>query len=154
MSRIYHLDDHFARAHRRSRALRPPRLSRRLLVLPVVVALALVVTAVTEPEQFPPRGARAPSDILSGRVSHVRDGDTIEVVGQPVRIANLDCAEMETAAGRRARARMVELTARGHMLCALEGRRSWDREIATCALPDGRDLGDIMIGEGLCSRWK
>ena len=33
---------------------------------------------------------------LVGMVTHVRDGDTIEVRGVPVRIANLDCAERGT----------------------------------------------------------
>jgi endonuclease YncB( thermonuclease family) len=37
-----------------------------------------------------------------GMVTHVRDGDTIDVRGVPVRIANLDCAERGTSAGDRA----------------------------------------------------
>ena len=32
-----------------------------------------------------------------GMVTHVRDGDTIEVRGVPVQIANLDCAERGTS---------------------------------------------------------
>jgi endonuclease YncB( thermonuclease family) len=36
---------------------------------------------------------------LVGPVTHVRDGDTIEVSGVPVRVANLDCAELGTTAG-------------------------------------------------------
>ena len=38
--------------------------------------------------------------ILRGRVSHVRDGDTVVVAGTPVRIANLYCAERGTALRR------------------------------------------------------
>ena len=34
----------------------------------------------------------------------------------------------------------------------LIGRRSYDREIATCAFADGHDLGMILVGQGLCVR--
>ena len=44
-----------------------------------------------------------------GMVTHVRDGDTIEVRGLPVRIANLDCAERGACAGDRATALMRQL---------------------------------------------
>jgi endonuclease YncB( thermonuclease family) len=42
---------------------------------------------------------------LAGRVTHVRDGDTIEVGGVPMQTANLDCAELG-AAGDQATAAM------------------------------------------------
>ncbi|MGR3455374.1 thermonuclease family protein [Pseudooceanicola sp.] len=92
--------------------------------------------------------------ILQGAATHVRDGDTIEVRGTPVRIANLDCAERGTAAGRDATYRMVELVQHGPLLCHLEGRWSRDREVGTCAIADGRDIGEIMIAEGVCARWR
>ena len=40
--------------------------------------------------------------VLTGIISHVRDGDTIEVGNIPVRIAALDCPENDTAEGPRA----------------------------------------------------
>jgi len=90
---------------------------------------------------------------LVGRVTHIRDGDTIEVEGIPIRIANLDCAERGSDAGARATQRMRDLSALGPMICSLEGRRTYDREVGVCALVDGRDLGEILIAEGVCSRW-
>lgn len=92
--------------------------------------------------------------IVQGPVTHIRDGDTIEVRGVPIRIANLDCAETGTNAGRNATYRMVELAQRGPLLCRLEGRKSWDREVGVCDLADGRDVGEIMIAEGVCARWR
>lgn len=91
---------------------------------------------------------------LVGRVTHVRDGDTIEVAEVPVRIANLDCAERGTAAGTRATQRMRELSGLGPMTCRLEGRTSYDRQVGVCALPDGRDLGEVLIAEAICARWR
>lgn len=90
---------------------------------------------------------------LAGAVTHVRDGDTVEVAGIPVRIANLDCAERGTSDGRRATERMRNLSQRGPLTCRLSGRRSYDREVGTCRLADGRDIGAVLISEGLCRRW-
>ena len=36
------------------------------------------------------------ADVITGIVTHVRDGDTIVVAGTPIRLANLDCAERGT----------------------------------------------------------
>lgn len=91
---------------------------------------------------------------LRGSVTHVRDGDTIEVANVPVRIANLDCAEMGTAEGRTARERMVQIVRGQQVACDLEGRMSHDREVGTCALASsGEDLGEILIRERMCGRW-
>ena len=102
------------------------------------------------------RTADAPtrSRSVTGPVTHVRDGDTIEVSGVPVRIANLDCAETGTRTGEIATARVRRLVARARMDCALSGRKSYDRHVGTCALPDGRDLGEVLIAEGTCARWR
>lgn len=79
----------------------------------------------------------------------------IEVAGVAVRIANLDCAEGDTAVGQAALARMRELVAGREVACQLEGRRSCDREVGTCALASsGEDLGEVLIAEGTCSRWR
>ena len=91
---------------------------------------------------------------LAGAVTHVRDGDTLEVEGVAVRIANLDCAERGTSPGRRATDRMRSLSGRGPLTCKLSGRKSHGREIGTCRLADGRDIGAVLISEGLCRRWE
>lgn len=100
-----------------------------------------------------PQGASLGGADLAGRVTHVRDGDTVEVSGVPVRIANLDCAERGTAAGERATDRMRQLANLGPFSCDLEGRKSYDREVGTCQLADGRDVGEVLISERQCGRW-
>jgi hypothetical protein len=91
---------------------------------------------------------------LVGQVTYVRDGDTIEVSGTPIRIANLDCAERGDSGGPAATARMMELVAGQEVVCRLTGRQSYDRKIGHCRLVGGDDLGRILIGEGICDRWR
>lgn len=104
-----------------------------------------------EPAPAPTRAARGAQ--LIDHVTRVRDGDTIVVGLIPIRIANLDCAETGTMAGDRATRRMQALVRGQQLTCRLEGRRSWDREVGLCALPGGRDIGEVLIAEGLCERW-
>jgi endonuclease YncB( thermonuclease family) len=90
---------------------------------------------------------------LTGRVTHVRDGDTIEVSGTPVRFAGLDCKELRTPRGDKAKRRMQALSLGKMVSCDLTGRRSYDRVVGTCSLQDGTDLTRQMIREGYCERW-
>ncbi|MEP3667039.1 MAG: hypothetical protein ABJN42_09945 [Roseibium sp.] len=91
---------------------------------------------------------------LVDTVSRVRDGDTIVVGRTPVRIANLDCAESGSSAGDRATRYITRLVNNVQLQCALEGRRSYDREVGVCRLPDGRDVGEVLIAGGYCQRWR
>jgi endonuclease YncB( thermonuclease family) len=95
----------------------------------------------------------AQSETLKGKVSRVRDGDTIVVGQTPIRLSTLDCPEMDERGGLEAKLRMIELTRKRSVICDLEGRRSYDREVGDCALLDGTDLGEVMIAEGFCGRW-
>ncbi len=88
----------------------------------------------------------------SGRVTHVRDGDTIEVTGRPIRLDKLDCAETGSVAGEAATRRMRALVSGQRVTCTLTGERSYDRWIGSCQLADGRDIAGVMIGERLCRR--
>lgn len=89
---------------------------------------------------------------LAGVVTRVRDGDTIVVGLTPIRFSDVDCAEAGTAAGERATAVLRQLAEGRYVNCRLLGRRSYDRELGTCALADGRDLGRALVAQGLCSR--
>lgn len=90
---------------------------------------------------------------VAGIVGHVRDGDTVEVAGVPIRFETLDCAELGTDDGERAKLRMRELALGQPLACQLIGRSSYDRQIGNCRLSDGRDVGEVMIAEGWCERW-
>jgi hypothetical protein len=90
---------------------------------------------------------------VSGPVTHVRDGDTIEVSGKPIRFAKLDCDETGTIKGDAATRRMRSLVSSKALSCSLTGRRSYDRWIGSCRLSDGRDVAGVMISTGACKRW-
>lgn len=89
---------------------------------------------------------------LTGPVTHVRDGDTIEVAGKPVRLQGLNCNERGTALGEAASTTMSRLVASGQVTCELSGETTYDREAGTCFLPSGEDLASILIRRGICGR--
>lgn len=135
------------------------RRQRRRRKLPRVAilsgALAIAGCIALVPPEFPQKPDTFPkSAVLIDRVTRVRDGDTIVVGLIPIRIANLDCAEGGTAAGDRATRRAKQLIAGQMLMCRLEGRRSYDREVGICSLESGQDFGEALIAEGYCSRWR
>ena len=66
---------------------------------------------------------------------------------------SLDCAERGTGAGEAATAAITQIVAGSDLTCHLNGRSSYDRRIGSCQLPDGSDLGGLMITGGHCSRY-
>ena len=84
---------------------------------------------------------------FEGRVTVVRDVDTIIVAGTPVRLNGLDGPETSTRIGREARAFMERLV-RGEMVtCALNGERTYDRWVGICYL-DNQDIAAIAVANG------
>jgi len=92
---------------------------------------------------------------IAGVATHVRDGDTIEVDGVPVRLNGLHAPELREPGGREARAWMIQHTSGQRIVCHLNGERSYDRMIGVCENRDG-DLAAQLIAAGLgrdCPRW-
>jgi len=105
------------------------------------------------PEYLGPVVAATSFQTVEGRVTRVRDGDTIEVADDPIRLGSLDCAEMDTREGQRTTARMRSLISGKTLTCYLNGRSSHDRKIASCRLSHGRDIAAVMMAEDLCRRF-
>lgn len=139
----------------RRRSLRPsrrpggPRTGPGLGRWTTRLALAAVV-AVVVLRLFIGTGPAAPSEVLDGRVTHVRDGDTIEVSGVAVRLATLDCPELGTPEGEAAAARMRRAARFQRVTCTLTGQTSHDRVIGTCVTRTGTDLAERLIKDGDC----
>lgn len=92
---------------------------------------------------------------LSGTVTHVRDGDTIEVDGVPVRLNGVSAPERGERYGAEASAFMERLVMGQEVRCQLNGERSYDRVIGRCFI-DGQDIGAAIIEAGLardCPRY-
>lgn len=94
----------------------------------------------------------AEAGTVSGHVSHVRDGDTIEIGRTAIRLNGLTCDERGTRRGEAATQAMRQLVAGQKLDCLLSGDRTYDRWVGRCTLPDGRDIGAAMILSGECGR--
>ena len=98
----------------------------------------------------PSHAAEEPT-LLSGTITHVRDGDTFEVGGIPVRLAALDCPENKTSEGRLI-TQYAKRYVGSHVVCQLTGAMSYDRVVGYCSIND-EDYGSIMIQNTSCELW-
>ena len=90
--------------------------------------------------------------ILSGKVTHVRDGDTIEVTGIPIRLSALDCPERGTQKGDTA-ARIAQQFLGSQATCELTGAKTYDRLVGYCEV-NGKDFGAYMMNNSSCKVWE
>ena len=98
-----------------------------------------------------PPPAKQQGEILKGRITHVRDGDTFEVNGIPVRISALDCPENSTSAGQTV-TRFAKKFKGKAAVCELTGAKTYDRVVGYCSI-DGKDFGKTMMDQTSCKLW-
>ena len=89
---------------------------------------------------------------LTGHITHVRDGDTIEVGDIAIRLNGLTCDERGTALGDRATSRLRSQVLGKTATCWLNGERTYDRLVGRCATEDLGDIGVHLITQQLCGR--
>jgi len=89
--------------------------------------------------------------ILRGTITHVRDGDTFEVQGTPVRISALDCPENSTSSGQKA-TRFSKQFKGKQAVCELTGAKTYDRFVGYCSI-EGKDFAQIMVDNKFCKFW-
>lgn len=76
---------------------------------------------------------------------HVIDGDTIVIGKQHIRFAGMNAPELNEPYGKQAKWALVELC-KGQVITAHpNGETSYNRIVAKCFLPDGRDLAAEMV---------
>ncbi|MEQ8832222.1 MAG: thermonuclease family protein [Alphaproteobacteria bacterium] len=85
--------------------------------------------------------------VLEGTVDHVRDGDTIVVEGQPVRLEGVSAPERGERHGSTSTGFMRDLVLGKVVRCEKTGSRSHDRIVAICFL-NGKDIGESLIEAG------
>ena len=96
--------------------------------------------------------AQTTSSQISGRC-WVIDGDTITINGKNIRLFGIDAPEMDHPYGKNAKWQLCELT-KGEIVTAyFQDAQSYDREVATCFLSDGRDLSAEMVKAGFAIDW-
>jgi endonuclease YncB( thermonuclease family) len=84
----------------------------------------------------------------SARSLNVRDGDTIEVGGLPIRLQGLAAPEGDEPGGEVATRAMRRLVGGRQVRCELDGERTHDRCVGVCYL-EGRDIGEALVHAGL-----
>ena len=89
--------------------------------------------------------------VLRGTITHVRDGDTFEVLETPVRISALDCPENNTSAGQIA-TRFAKQFKGKQAICELTGAKTYDRIVGYCSI-EGKDFAHLMVENKLCKFW-
>ena len=93
---------------------------------------------------------------LEGRVTHVRDVDTIEVNNVPVRLNGVDGPELDERSGQAAKRWMQKLILRKPVKCWLTGDKTYDRWVGTCYTSSDADIGALAIAAGMardCPRY-
>ncbi len=84
---------------------------------------------------------------------YVVDGDTIVIGDASIRLAGIDAPELDHPYGKNAKWALINLCKGQTVKAVLEGAMSHDRTVATCYLPDGRDLSEEMVKLGLAVDW-
>lgn len=100
-----------------------------------------------------------------GRGLAIVDGDTLDIAGERIRIANIDAPEIhqakcpdEKARGLEAKARLRQLVT-GALLAISRGDpqdgrlKDWRGRTLALIVVDGRDVGQVLIEEGLARPW-
>jgi micrococcal nuclease len=86
--------------------------------------------------------------ILTGTVTKVRDGDTIEVGSIPIRLNGVSAPELKEPLGQQSKRFMRGLVHGKRVRCELNGKKTYDRLVGVCYL-DERDIGSAVIEAGL-----
>lgn len=93
-----------------------------------------------------------PGTLLEGQVTHVRDGDTIEVNGIAIRLSALDCPQRVTRDSEHAN-RLAQQFLNTKAVCELTGAKTYDRLVGYCSI-ENQDFGLFMMRNSACKLWK
>ena len=83
----------------------------------------------------------------------VVDGDTIDVDGKRIRLAGIDAPELNHPYGKNAKFTLIKLCQGQQVRAVFDGLDEYARNVATCYLPDGRDLSAEMVKLGMAIDW-
>lgn len=98
------------------------------------------------------KAQRVDNYTLSGKC-WVIDGDTIVINHVHIRLAGIDAPELDHPWGQKSKWELVRLC-KGQVITAhVTGELSHNRVVATCRLPDGRDLAAELVKRGLALDW-
>lgn len=90
--------------------------------------------------------------VLQGRC-WVIDGDTIVIDNVRIRLAGIDAPELDHPWGQQSKWAMVRMCKGQTIAARIKPELSYDRVVAECYLPDGRDLAAELVRGGLALDW-
>ena len=96
----------------------------------------------------PSDASNCPRGTLTGPVTYVRDGDTIELGSMAIRLNGLAAPEGDEPGGAAATKAMTELVRGRTLRCELDGTRTHDRCAGVCFL-QGEDISEVMVHRGV-----
>ena len=130
------------------------RYHNSIITILISMFFTLIINSVMADESIKSSSKKQYSkiSILSGFITHVRDGDTIIVGSIPIRLAALDCPEKNSTKGMIATEIALKFIGQAAD-CKLTGAKTYDRFVAYCSI-DGKDFGEYMIQNSLCKPWK
>ncbi|MFC6448069.1 thermonuclease family protein [Shinella zoogloeoides] len=70
-----------------------------------------------------------------------------------IRLAGIDAPELDHPYGKQAKWAMVQLCKGQTVTARIRPELSYDRVVAECSLPDGRDLAAEMVRAGMALDW-
>jgi micrococcal nuclease len=85
---------------------------------------------------------------VQGKVTHVRDADTIEVNGVPIRFDGVDAPDKHQPGFKEGIKWMKRNYANRIVRCVLTGRRTYDRRVGTCFGSNGENISAAVISAG------
>lgn len=99
------------------------------------------------------QSAAAPVEQVLRGPCWVVDGDTIIINKVRIRLAGIDAPELEHPFGKQSKWALAKLCKGQTVTARIKPELSYDRLVAECFLPDGRDLGAEMVRAGLALDW-
>jgi endonuclease YncB( thermonuclease family) len=129
---------------------------------PKLVVIEREIAPALDRSRFKPR-APVPTQPLAIKIVEVEelrgrawviDGDTIDICGTRIRLAGIDAPEIGHPYGNNAKWALVNLCKGQTVRAVFDGDLSHDRTVATCYLPDGRDLSAEMVKAGMAIDWR
>ena len=138
------------------RLLAPPKLPKRPQFREPILRRYPADTPGKAKQSRPGTGPIQPDQVARATVvgnCSVIDGDSILIGNAMIRLAGIDAPELDQPYGRNAKWALVAMTKGQVVRAELDGTLSYDRTVATCFLPDGRDLSLEMVRLGLALDW-
>ncbi len=86
--------------------------------------------------------------------AYVIDGDTITIKGVRIRLFGIDAPEIDHPFGQKSKWALVQLCKGQKVQAEILENDHFDRTVAKCLLPDGRDLSAELVKQGLALDWK